>query len=170
MPVNEQNPVIETIAAMKLVGVGTSMTRAQDSTAALWQALMPKRHQIGNRIPDRYISMRVHPKPGMSIEELFAPETAFEKWAAVEVTEFGVIPEGLEQYVLGAGLYAMFLHRGPASEFPRTMGYIFGEWLPLSRFEFDDREQFEVLPENWNPEDEAAEEQVYIPIRERSDV
>ena len=163
-------PGIETMPATNLVGVGASMSLSHDSTGRLWQALMPRREEIENRIPDRYFSMRIYKKSEMSIEEMFSPQTTFDKWAAVEVAQFGSIPDGLEKYVLGGGNYAVFLHRGPAREFPNTMRYIFGEWLPDSPFELDDREHFEVLPEKWSPEDEAAEELIYVPIREHSDV
>ena len=163
-------PGIETLSATKLVGVGASMSLSDDSTGSLWQALMPRRGEIENRMPDRYFSMRIYKKSGMSMEEMFSPDTTFDKWAAVEVAEFGSIPEGLEKYVLGGGNYAVFLHRGPAREFPGTMRYIFGEWLPASQFELVDREHFEVVPERWSAEDEAAEELIYVPIRERSGV
>ncbi len=146
------------------------MSLSRDSTGNLWQALMPRRGEIENRLPDRYFSMRIYKKSGMSIEEMFSPQTSFDKWAAVEVAEFGSVPDGLEKYVLCGGNYAVFLHRGPAREFPNTMRYIFLEWLPASPFELDDREHFEVLPEKWSPADEAAEELIYIPIRERSGV
>jgi AraC family transcriptional regulator len=128
---------------------------------------MPKRSGIENRVPDRYISMRVYSGSQAPIEEMFAPATEFEKWAAVEVTDYGCVPDGLECYRLEGGDYAVFLHRGPARSFPDTMRYIFADWLPRSGFELDAREHFEVRGENWRADDENAEEHLYIPIRKR---
>jgi AraC family transcriptional regulator len=41
-----------------------------------------------------------------------------------------MIPEGMETLVLPAGLYAVFIHKGPASTGPATYQYIFETWLP----------------------------------------
>lgn len=96
---------------------------------------------------------------------IFSPTKLFEKWAAVEVSSFDAIPDGMASYNLKGGKYAVFIHRGLASSAPRTMGYIFGEWLPDSGYELDDREHFEVLPPGYNPLDDNAQEEVWIPVK-----
>ena len=158
-------PTIETLAPTKLVGFGARMSLADDATVALWQRLMPRRNEIVNRTTNDYISMRVH-EP-MPLEQMFDPDTEFEKWAAVEVADHESIPDGMQSYTLAGGQYAVFLHRGPASRFPETMRSIFGDWLPQSGFTLDAREQFERLPEGYSPTDENAYEHVYIPVVRR---
>lgn len=155
-------PLIRTAGTRLLVGIRGEMSLGADRTRELWQTLMPRRFEIENRVPDLYISMRVHTSFG---PEMFAPETVFEKWAAVEVTDCAVPPAGMETHELSAGRYAVFEHVGPASTFPDTMRYIFAEWLPTSGFELDTREQFEELAEGWDPMDPQGREMVWIPIR-----
>jgi AraC family transcriptional regulator len=141
------------------------MTAANDATASLWQTLMPRRNEVTDRVSTSYVSMRVHLKPGMAVAEMFAPNTEFEKWAAVEVADLSAIPDGMRGHTLQGGLYAIFVHQGSSSRFSETMRYIFGAWLPSSEYEIDDREQFEIVPEDWRPNDENASEEIYIPIR-----
>jgi AraC family transcriptional regulator len=155
-------PSITTIEPRLLVGVRGKMSLAADRTGDLWRALMPRRTEIGNRATNSYLSIRVYPSMG---PEMFAPDTVFEKWAAVEVTDHSFVPDGMEAHTLAGGRYAVFEHLGPASAFPETMRYIFTEWLPESGYELDSREQFEELTEDWNPMDPEAREQVWIPIR-----
>jgi AraC family transcriptional regulator len=161
-------PRIEVVPAMQLVGLGEEMSRADDATVRLWQTLMPRRHEIENRVATSYLSMRIYSKPGMAPEEMFAPDTRFEKWAAVQVADGGAVPVGMRSYSLGGGMYAVFLHQGPASGFPDTMRYIFGTWLPQSQYELDDREHFELIPEGWTPTDAQAQEELFVPIRKSS--
>jgi len=158
-------PRIEVIAEKKLVGIGAKMSLAEDSTTQLWRNLMPRRGEIRNRVSSDYISMRVYGDAGMTLDEMFAPGTVFEKWAAVEVADCDSIPEGMASCSVSAGMYAVFLHKGPARTFPQTMRYIFGTWLPASGCELDDREHFEVIPEGWDALDEQGQEEIWIPIR-----
>ncbi|MBL7795764.1 MAG: effector binding domain-containing protein [Saprospiraceae bacterium] len=56
----------------------------------------------------------------------FSHMTFFEKWAAVEVADFGHTPPGMSPLDVPGGLYAVFVHHGPASEFRHTYQNIFG--------------------------------------------
>lgn len=150
---------------MHVVGIGEIMSMATDATPRLWQSLMPRRQEISGRVSTSYISMRVHLQAGMPVSEMLAPDTEFEKWAAVEVADLSRIPEGMRSHTLEGGLYAVFVHRGSSSRFEETMQYIFGTWLPGSEYELDCREQFESVPENWRPDDGHASEEIYIPIK-----
>jgi len=153
---------IELIKPKKLIGMHMEMSLANNRTAELWQKFMPRRKEIKNRINSDYISMQVYEEYR---ENLFAPNTLFKKWAVVEVSTFDELPEGMETYSLPGGMYAVFIHNGPAATFPKTMQYIFGIWFPESEYELDNREHFEILPENYNPADPNAREEVWIPIK-----
>ncbi len=155
-------PRIEILEPKKLIGVCSDMSLAHDTTAELWKTFMPRRGDVHNRKNADYISMRVYSEHQ---EHLFFPTTVFTKWAAVEVLDHDDVPEGMDAYSLSGGKYAVFTHKGPASTFPKTMQYIFGEWLPESAFDLDDREHFEVLPEGYSPIDPEAEEEVWVPIQ-----
>ena len=158
-------PRIETVAPKRLVGVRLRMSLAKNRTAELWQSFMPRRGEVSNRTDSSFISMQVY--DGVEANQ-FSPTTKFEKWAAVEVFTHGRIPNGMESCRLPGGEYAVFHHKGPASAAPQIFQHIFGVWLPDSEFELDDREHFELLPENYSPVDPDAEEDIYIPIRPKA--
>lgn len=92
------------------------------------------------------------------------PDATFAKWAVVQVQKYESIPVGMETYVLKGGLYAVFIHNGPATDLS-TIFDIFQDWLPNSEYSLDDREHFEALPEGYNALDPNAREEIWIPIR-----
>jgi len=100
-----------------------------------------------------------------SRELIFSPSTAFEKWAVVEVFNDNFLPKGMESFTLNAGRYAVFIHIGPASDFPATVQYVFEDWFPESGHQLDNREHFEILPEDYHPADPKAREEIWIPIK-----
>lgn len=155
-------PRIELLKQKKIVGIKTEMTFLQNKTAELWQSFMPRRNEVPNRIGTNFISMQIY---GENLT--FSPTEQFTKYAAVEVSSFVSIPSNMVTHIIEGGQYAVFIHKGPASSAPKTMQHIFGEWLPKSEYELDTREHFELLPENYNPMDEDAEEEVWIPIKKK---
>jgi AraC family transcriptional regulator len=57
------------------------------------------------------------------------------------------------------------LHKGAASDGPKTFQYIFGTWLPDSEYLIDNRPHFEILGEKYKNEDPTSEEEIWIPIK-----
>ncbi len=153
---------IETIDPKYLVGVHMSMSLSDNKTPELWRKFMPRRAEVANRANSDFISMQVYDELE---KNLFSPSTLFEKWAVVEVTDNANVPDKMESYILSGGLYAVFIHYGPVTEFPKTMKYIFKTWFPESEYELDNREHFEVLLEDYQPMDPKACEEVWIPIK-----
>lgn len=124
---------------------------------------MPHRKSIPHTINTDLISMQIYPKT-FDFKH-FDPTIPFEKWAAVEVDYFGNIPENMESFTIPKGTYAIFLHRGPASDGQKTFEYIFCDWLPQSGYVVDDRPHFEVLGERYKNDDPESEEEIWIPIK-----
>jgi AraC family transcriptional regulator len=154
-------PRIEILEAKKLIGIRMKMSLSKNRTFELWQQFMPRRTEVKNRISKDFISMQ---KYGENWN--FSPDSLFEKWAAVEVSNFLEIPPNMETYLLQGGKYAVFIHHGPASLAAKTMQYIFGQWFPNSAFLPDNREHFEILPEDYNPVDPEAKEEIWVPIKD----
>jgi AraC family transcriptional regulator len=98
-------PRLENIPDKKLLGKRVRMTLAHNRTAELWSSLMPRRREIKNKLNDDLISMQIFDE-SFNFRN-FNENTVFEKWAAVEVTDFDSIPQGLESAVLKGGLYAI---------------------------------------------------------------
>lgn len=125
---------------------------------------MPRRKEITNNIGADLYSLQVYPEKYF---EAFDPRREFEKWALLEVKDFSSLPDDMETFNLSEGLYAVFLHRGPASQGPRTFQYIFTNWLPRSQYVLDDRPHFEILGEKYKNEDPDSEEEIWVPVKSK---
>lgn len=123
---------------------------------------MPRRKEIQNSVGIELYSIEVYPA---SFFNSVYPGAAFEKWAAIEVKNYDVIPDGMETITSPEGVYAVFVHRGPASAGPKTYQYIFGTWLPQSEYLVDERPHFAIMGEKYKHEDPDSEEELWIPIK-----
>tara|TARA_R110002050_G_scaffold64647_2_gene140464 strand:- start:11639 stop:12130 length:492 start_codon:yes stop_codon:yes gene_type:complete len=158
-------PRIEVVSEKKLIGQRLVMSMARDRTRELWQGFMKRRKEIGNLIGAHLISMQIYDRQ-LSFPE-FNDSIPFEKWAVVEVEDFEFLPQGFESYTLLGGLYAVFIHKGLPSDFPRTAQYIFGEWLPKSDYQLDHREHFEIMGDKYSNNNSNSEEEVWVPIKRK---
>ncbi|MDP4185490.1 MAG: GyrI-like domain-containing protein [Bacteroidota bacterium] len=157
------DPRIEIIPEKKLIGKRLRMSLSNNKTYDLWHSFMPNRKDIKNSLTSDLFSMQVYDK-SLDFKD-FNPDTEFEKWAAIEVSDFNEIPDDMEAYTLKGGLYAVFIHKGAANTFPKTFQFIFNSWLPSSDYELDNREHFEILGDKYKNDDPGSEEEVWIPIR-----
>jgi AraC family transcriptional regulator len=155
-------PRIETSNERKLVGKRLTMSLSDDKAGELWRSFMPKRKEITNNLSNDVISMAIY-KPAHFAD--FKPTNTFEKWAAVEVTDFEQVPNEMETFTLPAGLYAVFDYKGSSTDHS-IFQYIFGVWLPNSVYFLDDRPHFEVLGDKYKNADPDSEEEIWIPICE----
>lgn len=155
----------ELLAPKKLVGKSLKMSLANNRTPELWRSFMPRRKEIKNAVGNDLYSLQVYDKEASF--QGFKPSQVFTKYAVVEVGDFVLVPEGMETFVLEGGLYAVFFHQGLASDFPKTMQYIFLDWLPNTTYELDHRPHFEVLGEKYKNNDPRSEEEIWIPIRKK---
>ncbi len=130
-------------------------------TFELWRSFMPRRKEIQHIVGTELYSAEVY-EPGFF--DRFNPAATFDKWAAVEVSDWNNIPEGMETLTF-EGLYAVFLHRGPASAAEKTYRYIFTEWLPQSEFILDDRPHFAVMGAQYKKDDPDSEEEIWMPVK-----
>ena len=153
-------PRIETLYPKLLVGMRREMSHAEDTTPELWRAFGPRIREVENRATDEMIAMRLYLE---SAEGVYDPDARYSRWAALEVTDFHHVPDGMETYRLDGGTYAVFVHRGPGSDVG-IFQHIFGEWLPESGRELAHREHLEILPAGYDPRDPDATEEIWIPI------
>ena len=158
-------PRIAFLPPKKLVGKSLKMTLASNKTVELWKSFMPQRKKIQHTINSFYYSIQVYDS-SLDFKD-FNPQTEFTKYAMMETSKFEHIPEEMETLILSGGLYAVFVHKGMAKDFPKTAQYIFGEWLPNSEYELDKREHFELLGPKYSAASESSEEEVWIPIKLR---
>lgn len=154
-------PRIENLAPKKLIGKSLIMSLSQDKTFELWHSFMPRRKEIKNNIGTEFYSMQVYDH--LYFKD-FNPNTIFEKWATVEVTDFEAVPNKMKTFILNGGQYAVFFHKGIDNAHD-TFEYIFTTWLPNSDYEIDDRPHFEIFGEKYKINDPNSEEEIWIPIK-----
>ena len=135
------------------------MTFANNRTFELFRSFMPARKEITNTVGKDIFSVQVYPR----IPD-FKQDIEFEKWAAIEVTDFDHIPAGMEAFALKGGLYAVFHYVGSSTDL-RIFDYIFQTWLPNSAYQLDAREHFEILGDKYKNNDPASEEEIWVPVK-----
>ena len=158
-------PRIETLTEKKLVGKRMTMSLVNNKTGELWRSFMPRRREISNNLTSEMFSMQVYDQP-IDFGNL---HQEFEKWAVVEVADFGSVPDGMETFTLKSGLYAVFHYKGSSTD-TKVFQYIFGTWLPNSNYELDNRPHFEVLGDKYKNADPNSEEDICIPIKPKDNV
>lgn len=137
------------------------MSLVNNKTGQLWGQFAPRIKEIQNRVTTDKISMQVYPP---RYYEQFNPNKEFVKWAAVEVTNFESIPEGIQSFILQEGLYAVFEFKGSSVD-TSIFQYIFSEWLPNTEYTVDERPHFEVLGANYKNNDPNSEEEIWVPVK-----
>ena len=158
-----KEPLIKNISKKRLIGIRLKMSLTDNKTTDLWQSFMPRKNEIKHKLNSDFYSIQIYDSD-LEFND-FTPSTFFDKWAAIAVNDFNKIPDGMESLILPEGKYAVFIHRGTPSMFHETVQYIFGNWLPNSRYQLDKRPHFEIMNQNYKPDDPDAEETVWIPIR-----
>jgi AraC family transcriptional regulator len=159
---NVMTPTIVTIPSKMLVGKRLTMSLNNNTTQQLWQSFLPLLKTIPNVLGTDKYSMQVYPDNYFTA---FNPAVQFDKLAAVEVSSFNNVPNGMECITLPSGLYAVFHYKGNPANGAEVFKEILMEWLPQSGYELDNRIHFEVLGEKYKQGSDASEEQICVPVR-----
>lgn len=159
-------PKIVTKNTFMVVGIRGKSSLKNNTIPKMWQDFFPRiteiKHQTNNgsygiceQIPD--FDMRE-----------FSAETEFSEVVSVEVSKFEDIPNGMISKTIPEYTYAVFTHKGSLGTLRDTYDYIYGTWLPNSKYEFGNAEDFEFYNEKFigidNPESEMY---IYVPIIEK---
>lgn len=149
-----------------VVGMKAKMSfqTIQQETGILARQFMPRRKEVSLRIGTHVFSIQDY---GKLLMKDLTPQTEFEKWVGVEVSNFDNVPKGMETFVLKAGMYAVFTYKGAMQVVSKFRQFIFQDWLPNSNYQLDARAHFEILPENYSKDLYSTEEDIWIPIREK---
>jgi AraC family transcriptional regulator len=144
------------------VGQKVVTSYSNNDPAALWKKFMPVHRQIPGRVGQDLFSIEIYPR---NFFVNFHPSVRFEHWAAVEVSDVTVIPADFETIEVPIGQYALFVHRGTATEGLRTYRDIFETWLPSSGYVLDNRPHIAIMGPGYRPDNRDAEEQILIPVK-----
>ncbi len=149
---------IKIIEPKKLIGFSTVTSFQDDKTPVLWKKFMMRRHEISNRISNQLFSLQIYP-------EHFTPDQSFKKYALAEVSGFDNIPNDFETFELAGGKYLVLNYHGKAENGPEIFNYIIHNFIPEHQFEVDNRPHFEIFGEDYNPNDDSAEEEIWIHVK-----
>ena len=149
---------IAIIEPKKLIGFSITTSFQDDKTQIAWKKFMMRRNEIVNRISNQLFSLQIYP-------DNFTPNQTFRKYALAEVSDFDNNPNDFETFELESGKYLVFNYQGKTEHGPEIFRYIFQNVIPENQFEVDNRPHFEIFGEDYNPNDDSAEEEIWIPIR-----
>tara|TARA_R100000935_G_C2832225_1_gene165816 strand:- start:940 stop:1422 length:483 start_codon:yes stop_codon:yes gene_type:complete len=155
----------ESISQIKLVGKSIKMSFSNNQTPSLWKSFMPHRNEIPNSLNTKLFSVEVYNTENFFKD--FDPKIEFEKWAAVEVSNFENIPIGMQRLIIPSGKYAVFNYVGKGSEASKAYQSIFQGWFPTSNYQLDNRPHFAVMGKNYKNEDPNSQEELWFPIKEK---
>lgn len=141
------------------------MALSNNKTFELWQSFIPKLGQIKNKVGNDLYSVEVY---GADYFSTFDPSKTFQKWAAVEVSDYSSVPTGLQTLTVPAGEYAVFVNIGPDENAQKLFMYIFNEWLPKSNYLLDIRPHFGLMGEKYKRGHKDSQEEIFIPIKSKS--
>jgi AraC family transcriptional regulator len=91
---------------------------------------------------------------------------SFDYVSGVEVTSFSDLPAGFARLRIAARRYAVFAHQGHISTIRRTIGTIWGRWLPQSGLEVADAPDFERYGEDFDPQRGTGTVEIWVPIKD----
>ncbi len=152
---------LERVSERKFLGISLKMSLIDNKTAELWSGFSPMINSIQNRVGEHKVSLQIYPSAAYFLE--FDVKTVFTKFALVEVSKFN--DTKFDQIVLSDTLYAVFLHKGEAKNFPITMNYILSKWLPESNYTLSNAPHFEVLDHRYIKEHPDSQEEIWVPIK-----
>ena len=80
------------------------------------------------------------------------------------VTSLDKVPEGMVAVKIPARKYARFTHKGPLTNLPHTVNYIWGTWLPKSEYKHANSPDFELYDERFDVKSLSGEIDIFVPI------
>ncbi|MBU0942008.1 MAG: GyrI-like domain-containing protein [Bacteroidetes bacterium] len=152
---------------MQIVGMHAIMSYTNYDAAVVWQRFMPRRKEVSHTLNMDLYSIQVFSR---GYWEQFNPSATFTKWVGVPVSQVDRVPIDMDEMIIPAGLYAVFTFVGNEQMAPAFFEKIYGEWLPNSIYDLDDRPHFEILGTKYKRSDPTSEETVWIPIKLKNNV
>ncbi len=155
------NIIIKSSPLFQIICMKRQISFAENTTNLLWQSFMPRRSEINNKINSDLFSISIYPEDFFSA---FDAHKKFEKYAGIPVKYTESVPEGMQLISIEVGLYATFMYKGLAENYPNVFQNILQNWLPEHGYQIDNRPFFEILGEKYKRDAEDSEEEIWIPV------
>jgi len=155
------HPLLVNIKDKQLVGKSCRMSMVNNRTAELWKSFMAVRSTIPSQPFQELIALQVY---GATYFTSFDAKKEFDQWACIEVENLKENPHEMQPFLLPGGLFAVFNYKGPSKDH-RIFEYIYGTWVPQSKFQLDERPNFQVMGKKYSNNSPFSEEEIWIPLR-----
>jgi len=160
-------PTFIELPERKLVGLGARFITimSPDKTNAsvipnLWHQFVQRQAEITNQVVGASYGL---------VEMLPASENPQKGEmfyiAGMEVPDLSVVPAGMLSRTIPAGRYAKFTHKGKLDGLGKTMGYIFGVWMPSGAAQRRSGPEIEVYDKRFIINSDASEFDILIPVK-----
>ena len=157
-------PRFEARPAFDVVGMYIEDTMDSQEIMKLWTDYYKNKHSISGKIGVGEYGIT-------TMSEDYNPETqvGYRYMVATTVKSTKKIPEGMIAHTVPAANYAIFEHHGLVSGIEKTYNYIFGEWLPQSGYEVEQKDVFEYYGKKYkhNSDDSIAE--IWVPVTKKAE-
>ena len=147
---------------IKLVGLNERIVMPNNTIPQLWEKFSARAAEIKNNVNTGWYG----------VADNMAPEAyEFDEMAAVEVSTFDDIPEGMATKVIAPQKYLVFTYKGKIScedgkpDLSKTYEYLYDKLLPSTEFQVDKNFNFELYDERFKPESDDSEFDIYVPIK-----
>lgn len=154
---------IKEMEGKKLIGMSIETSVGDSQAVHAWKQFMPLQMDVPGKEPGIFYSIQDYPEGYL---DKFDPHAAFTTWAAKEIDPSQEVQGAFSSVKLKGGLYVTFIHKGTAAEIGKSLGYMYGLWIPENGYRIDtDRKHFEVLSKNYGgPTNPNSQEEAWIPI------
>jgi AraC family transcriptional regulator len=146
-------------AAFHVVGMSGRFTPTSSRIPELWSRFAPRMYDVLHRRGAHTLGLC------MDADATAETEATFTYVAAVEVDRLMDVPDGMIALAVPANTYAVLTHHGHLSRLPDMVRYVWGRWLPASRYRHVPAPDFELYdPERWSASTGEGEIDLYVPI------
>lgn len=148
--------------AFTIIGIGNDfMPFDSENIGKLWDRFLEQRPKIN--AADGALAYGVCDSPKNTST---APDQ-FHYTAGIVVTPDTDIPKNMEKITIQAGHYAVFTHKGLLKDFPKTVNYIWKDWLPNSGYTHANAPDFEEYDDRFKGDDKDSAFDIYIPVQKQ---
>ena len=145
--------------AFHVIGMSGRFIAMSSKIPELWGRFAPRIHEVPHRRGAHTLGLCLDADPDA------AGEVTFTYVACVEAESTADVPAGMIVLTVPASTYAVLTHRGHLSRLPDMVRYVWGRWLPASRYRHVPTPDFEFYdPERWDPATGEGEIDLYVPV------
>ncbi len=155
-------PVIKHRPAFRVIGPAKSFHDSSfEAIGKFWEEFLQQMPAIKGRISAETFGICSAQHPAVVKQD----DSQFIYIPCVPVDTNAPIPAGMVDLVVPENKYAVFTHKGPLSEFPQTLNFIWGNWVPNHQNQRTFDPDFELYDERFQYQNAASEIDVYIPVK-----